>query len=137
MKAPYVLAALASLLVLSDAQAQAPAYASRCGESSSTVQTNACLSREYRRVDAELNRVYQRVLTFAREAERPAVIKTRTLRNLRDAQRLWIQVRDRTCNGVELHWMGGSGQMAAFLNCQIQLTEDRTRVLRDVFGLQD
>jgi len=79
---------------------------------------------EYRRADAELNKVYQELLA-GRDAEGK--------QKLRVSQRAWLVFRDAEAEFVAHDWLGGSGQAAAVNGTLATLTRDRVRQLKDRF----
>ena len=72
--------------------------------------------------DAELNKIYRRLLEALRTDEQVAVRAAR--KDIQESQRLWLAHRDRTC----MVW----GNLVSYEvpACQLQLTKDRAAVLR-------
>jgi uncharacterized protein YecT (DUF1311 family) len=84
MKAVF---ALALLLGTAAPAWAASADADGCNPEGTQMELNACADRDFRKADAELNAVYRQVV--AKLAGQPVA-----LARLKDAQRLWVQLRD-------------------------------------------
>lgn len=117
---------MAALFLMAGIGATKPAFA-QCEHARTTVDTTDCFDREYKKADAELNRIYQ--LAFTGLDEKAAD-------NLRKAQRAWIVYRDAQCDAEYAKWEGGSGGPAAHLACLLRLTQLRTRELHKTYRFQ-
>jgi uncharacterized protein YecT (DUF1311 family) len=97
------------------------------------MELNEQASVEYGRADAELNAVYQQIRVKYASNQR-------TLNELRDSQRLWIQFRDAQIKAlypvpVGEHMEKGYGSMypQMMLTFQTYLTRERTQQLRQIY----
>jgi uncharacterized protein YecT (DUF1311 family) len=99
----------------------------QCDNAGTNAAITNCMSGEYQKADAELNRIYK--LAFkglnAKEAD-----------NLKNTQRAWIAYRDGQCDAEYAKWEGGSGGPAAHLACLYRLTQLRTRELHKTYRFQ-
>jgi uncharacterized protein YecT (DUF1311 family) len=77
---------------------------------------------EYERADAEMNKVYKKLLGSGDSVRG---------KRLRAAQRAWIAFRDAEAEFVREDWKGGTGQTAAVNSVLATLTRDRVRQLRE------
>ena len=100
-----------------------PAFA-QCEHAGTTADTTDCFDREYKKADAELNRIYKLAFTGLDE---------KATENLRKAQRAWMVYRDAQCDAEYAKWGGGSGGPAAHLSCLLRLTRLRTRELHKTY----
>lgn len=109
-----------------------------CENASSTVEMNYCSEQEYNKVDAELNRVYQKVMAGIDthddvEAERIKAWKDA----LKAAQRAWVAFKEKDCGElIGYEWYGGTGSTSASLGCMIQKTETRMKELKERYEVQ-
>lgn len=88
----------------------------------STGSIRECLDADYRRADAELNRVYQ---------EKMASLNPRQREALRDSQRAWLRRYDATLTSYySTEW--GNHSVIRVLPSQIRAVRDRTEWLRRV-----
>lgn len=99
----------------------------QCEKAGTTADTTRCMSNEYEKADAELNRIYKLAFTGRDEKE---------TENLKKAQRAWVTYRDAQCDAEYAKWAGGSGGRAAHLECLGRLTRLRTRELHKTYRFQ-
>jgi uncharacterized protein YecT (DUF1311 family) len=86
-------------------------------------EMNMCAHRDYKAADAQLNAAY-RVLTAKIDAN------AKTL--LVEAQRAWIQFRDKECKYEAAENEGGSIYPMIYSGCLTRLTMARTRELKEL-----
>ena len=99
------------------------AYAAAdCADANGRSELLLCADRVYRSADAELNRVYQRVLK-GQPSLRPLLI---------EAQRAWVRFKEADCAVKEEIYRDGSGRDALVLGCK---TEHTRRRIKDLNGL--
>ena len=101
-----------------------------CSNAMSQVEMTFCAGKDLDAADAELNRVYRLAMEAARiqdEVLEADQIPSRTM--LRDAQRAWIEFRDRACEAESTLFRGGTAQSQLYLTCKTRLTESRTKDL--------
>jgi uncharacterized protein YecT (DUF1311 family) len=148
MKHPIRAAALAAALALCPAApsaAQRPAPAPRdaaqqqqppapdglrdeadegpCPEAMTQHAMNQCAAAEFRKADAELNKVYQRLMREAGAAEKA---------KLRAAQLAWIKFRDSHCDYESFGNKGGSIYPMVYSFCLAKLTRGRTEQFKEI-----
>jgi len=78
------------------ARAQNPA----CAAAQTQFEMNECAAREYRKHDAEMNGVYNRLLARLADAQQKSLLV--------EAERAWIAYRDRQCAFQTSGTVGGS-----------------------------
>lgn len=115
---PAAAAVLLALGLAEPLRAQEPA--ADCRDPKTQLEMNECAWRDYRAADAELNRVYARLV-----ARLDSVGRVR----LRAAQRAWLPFRDAQCVFEASGYEGGS--LHSFLQggCLAHLTRERTKQL--------
>ena len=124
---------LTSLMALA-AVAQEPEI--DCDNAMGQIELNACAYREFERADAAMNAQWK--LTAARmkqidadfdrsQDNRPGYFDT-----LLAAQRAWLTYRDQHCASEGYTMRGGSAESMMISGCKTQLTEARTKQLKDL-----
>jgi uncharacterized protein YecT (DUF1311 family) len=124
---------LATLIALASA-AQEPEV--DCDNAMAQFELNACAYKEYERADAAMNAQWK--VTAARMKEidadfdrsqdnRPGYFDT-----LLAAQRAWLTYRDQHCASEGYTMRGGSAEPMMISGCQTQLTEARTKQLKEL-----
>ncbi len=88
-----------------------------------TVEQSACLQKAYDAADKELNAAYQTLL----------VMTVKPVggwdKDLRAAQRKWIEFRDLNCNFYGAYLRGGSGEGLEYIACKARMTKERATEL--------
>lgn len=124
------------LLAFAAQQTDQGAYAREHHCDAPTVQMdmNACAGLEFERADAELNRVWQRVVAQTRAADRE-VNRDSDNRGpseayLRAAQRAWLTFREQHCTYSGMaEARGGTMEPMSYEGCRTQVTQARIRQL--------
>ena len=102
-----------------------PALATaRCKDAVSTKDMQDCMDDEWKKSDAELNRVYQESLKKLKPE--PAAL-------LKKAQRAWLSYRDAQCDADYKMFAGGTAAPLALTHCRVTLTQERTKTLEDTY----
>jgi uncharacterized protein YecT (DUF1311 family) len=107
-----------------------------CDNAMAQFELNACAYQDYERADAAMNAQWK--ITSARmkaidadfdrtQDNRPGYFDT-----LLAAQRAWLTYRDKHCTGEGYTMRGGSAEPMVFSGCMTQLTEARTKQLKDL-----
>ncbi|PJK07006.1 hypothetical protein CO612_01090 [Lysobacteraceae bacterium NML71-0210] len=132
MKPLSLLLSLGISLPMFPALAQPPALP-RCNPNGNQLEMNACARDEFRTADAELNRIYREIRQ--RYSNQPL-----KLERLRDAQRLWIQLRDAdlaaqfpVAHGEDPRVEYGSMYPLEYAGAKAAITRARSQWLRDTF----
>ena len=104
----------------------APVLAASCADAPNQMEANSCVSEQFDKADAELNRLYS-----ALRAKLDASGQT----NLVTAQRAWIAFRDFECNlrtGYNTSDPSANGTIAPMLvgECRTSLTRQRSKELQ-------
>lgn len=108
-----------------------PISPQECADALSQMEMTACASQDYERADAELNRLWRRIIAEA-EANDRSPDSGRTAEDdrseaaiLRAAQRAWIAFRDAQCEYEGLGERGGSMEPMIVNQCLARLTRER------------
>jgi uncharacterized protein YecT (DUF1311 family) len=115
------------LLLIFSVTAFSRTVLAQCEKAGTTADTTRCMSNEYEKADAELNRIYK--LAFKALDEKEA-------ENLKKAQRAWIIYRDAQCDAEYAKWGGDSGGPAAHMGCLARLARLRTRELHKTYAFR-
>jgi len=81
------------------------------------------MDNEWKKSDADLNRVYQESLKKLKP-EQAALLKK--------AQRAWLSYRDAQCEADKMS-AGGTTAPLALTQCRVTLTQERTKTLKDTY----
>src|SRR5271169_4799245 len=94
----------------------APSLANaQCKNAVSTKDIQNCMDGEWKKSDAELNRVYQESLEKLKP-DQAALLKK--------AQRAWLTYRDAQCEADYTMYVGGTAAHLALAQCRISLTQE-------------
>lgn len=124
---------LATLLLFA-APAAEPAI--DCDNAMAQSELNACAYQEYERADAALNAQWKLTVAHMKKVDadfdrsydtRPGYYDT-----LLAAQRAWLTYREQHCTSEGYTMRGGSAEPMVFSGCMRQLTEARTKELKDL-----
>jgi uncharacterized protein YecT (DUF1311 family) len=96
----------------------------QCKDALSTKDMQDCMDNEWKKSDAELNRVYQEALKK---------LNPEQLALLKKAQRAWLSYRDAQCGADYKMFAGGSAAPLALTQCRVTLTQERTKTLKDTY----
>ena len=102
--------------------AATPAHAD-CADPQDQAEINQCMGSDYREADEKLNRTYKELV---------GSIDDNWASALRDAQRAWVTFRDAECEFQSMGWAGGSGRPAVQAGCLTRVTNERTKVLKEL-----
>lgn len=111
------------------------ALALNCDAPETTADMVECSGILLKEKDAELNTVYKQVLKLCQEEDRHnnkigTGYSFESKKKLVEAQKLWIQFRDKDCDSVGDYNGGGSISPVMYLGCLIDRTEQRTKELK-------
>lgn len=108
-----------------------------CQHPSGTMESDLCASDVAAEADTELNTVYAQVRAELRTqaAEGACTHCTDAEKQLVQAQRAWIQMRDHDCDAVYAFNADGTSRNGAQMHCLTTLARDRIRQLRDFYEL--
>jgi uncharacterized protein YecT (DUF1311 family) len=105
-----------------------------CEDPQNQAEMNHCAGISFQRADAELNRIWPRLLAGAREADadinREFDDRPTGEQVLRAAQRAWITFRDQHCAHEGYEARGGSMESLLYNGCRARLTEERIKQLQ-------
>ena len=99
-----------------------------CDKAVTTPDVNDCGKLEHQRADQKLNAAYKAALERIDEIDDPQQRKD-TRQGLIEAQRLWLQFRDKDCGSVYDFWRDGTIRGAMYWGCMLRRTEQRTKDL--------
>ncbi|PYS93241.1 MAG: hypothetical protein DMF64_06055 [Acidobacteria bacterium] len=94
-----------------------------CENAGSQFEATECSAREYKKADAELNRVYQQVM---RQEDKDGQARLKT------AQLAWIKFRDTECEYESGDYIGGTIQPMVENFCLTSVTNERTQQLKEI-----
>lgn len=103
-----------------------------CAGAESNLALKECLGKAYQNADKELNVVWKRVRGSVDGADHLTPEQRGAWKKeLREAQRAWVQFKEHDCNGAVLYeWWGGSGAGGAISSCLLGHTKARTEDLK-------
>ena len=93
-----------------------------CPDARSQQELNMCASQAFQRADAELNKLYQRLLKGAGAGEKA---------KLRAAQLAWLKFRDAHCEYAAFGNEGGSIYPMVYGFCRAEVTRGRVKQFSD------
>ena len=97
-----------------------------CDEARDNASLLQCADGEFRKYDAELNRIYAVLMKDAATMSAPqSGYGAPPVQALRNAQRAWIAFRDSNCHWKATAFYGGTGQAVIMANCRAIATRDR------------
>ncbi len=124
---------LSALLALS-AAAQDPEL--DCDNAMAQFELNACAYKEFERADATMNAQWKvtaaRMKAIDAEFDRTQDNRPGYFDTLLAAQRAWLTYRDKQCASEGYTMRGGSAEPMVISGCQTQLTDARTKQLKDL-----
>ncbi|HMO07098.1 MAG TPA: lysozyme inhibitor LprI family protein [Paracoccaceae bacterium] len=102
-----------------------------CANPITQTEMTACAEREWMTADADLNAAYAEARAAMRRIDAPLPETDRGAeRMLRDAQRAWIDFRDKTCAAEGWAMKGGSAEPMLVYFCRARVTAARAEELR-------
>jgi uncharacterized protein YecT (DUF1311 family) len=97
-----------------------------CNKAKSTLEINACLENDFQNADKALNETYQRFGAVLRNMEKfPPMTEGFLVNGIRNAQRAWIEYRDKNCNFYSNLAYGGSAAGTYYISCKVRMTRER------------
>ena len=95
-----------------------------CGKYGTQAEALACARRDYEKAEAEMDEVYEQLVTelAGRDGE--------GRRKLEEAQSLWLQYRKAACESEASIYEGGSMRPAIYTGCLAGVTRERANRLR-------
>jgi uncharacterized protein YecT (DUF1311 family) len=124
MKRVFLICAAAAMFAASPAQAAG----ANCDNAVTQFDLDECTGKDYQAADAELNRVYTRLMSQYDEQNRAL---------LRQAERDWIKYRDSTCEHETAESAGGTMHPMLVNGCLAEKTRSRTQELRKQLHCQE
>src|SRR6185436_15073572 len=116
-------AALMSLALLASASviAQEQKKKEPCSDAQTQLEMNMCAGKAYKEADAELNRVYQKLVAMLDEGEKT---------QLKNVETSWLKYRDANCEFVADQFKGGTMRPMVAGFCLADMTKNRTAELK-------
>ncbi len=123
MKRIFPALLLSCVALSASAPAQRRAAKGPCDDPQSQVEMNTCAREKFKAADAELNRVYNRLVSLLgdNEAQRE---------KLKAAETAWLKYRDDNCEYEASFFDGGSMRPLILSSCFERMTKARTAELR-------
>ncbi len=127
---------LAAALVLAGTPARAANEAADevdCANAITTVDLNACDEQRLDVADKALNETYKKILAdLALPDTENAAGNLKWTEALKVSQRAWVAFRDADCGKLMVHEAGGgTATTGAILGCMTELTQARTKSLKE------
>jgi uncharacterized protein YecT (DUF1311 family) len=119
---------LTAILFLFPAHAAEPAPWV-CDDAPNNAVHIQCADREFRKHDAELNKIYRQLLVQADNELEPGYGPPPRAA-LEQAQRAWLTFRDADCHWNATAFYGGTQQSVLRISCLAVATRDRVEELR-------
>lgn len=91
-------------------------------------EMNATAHAQYKKADAELNKVYKQLMLILDKKEKPLLIQ---------AEKDWIKYRDSHCKFDASQYEGGSMQPLIYSTCLEQLTRKRITEIKASIKARD
>lgn len=105
-------------------------YAADCANAIDQSTLNACAEKDYKKSDAELNKLYKDIRI--RLSDQPDTVK-----KLVSAQRAWIAFRDAECDFATLNTQGGSAYGMLVSMCRDGLTQARIKEFKTYLSCEE
>ena len=107
-----------------------------CANAMTTVDLNACAEKDFDNADKALNAVYKKIMAdFAEPDPGNEDNNKKWAEALKVAQRAWVAFRDADCVKLMVHEAGGgTATTGAILGCMTEMTEARTKSLKERYG---
>jgi uncharacterized protein YecT (DUF1311 family) len=121
MNAPRL---LLSLIIAAPAWAGDP-----CDKAITTIEINQCGQSRHQAADRNLNAAYQAALKRIQSRIEDPEQRKHTRQGLVEAQRLWVQFRDKDCGAVYSFWQAGTIRGAMYWGCMTARTQQRLEEL--------
>ena len=119
----YTAPMVALLVVVSPACAQRPG----CHDPQTTIEMRRCLAQDLRQAEDSLRVVED---TLAKALDDSAGVR------LRQARQMWEQYRKQQCDAVAAVFLPGTMGPVMELQCLIEATEQRRKLLLDMYSSQ-
>ncbi|MFJ5329100.1 lysozyme inhibitor LprI family protein [Pectobacterium versatile] len=100
-----------------------------CNNANTQLDMNQCAVQEYKKVDGELNRLYQNVVKRVVIEEHKALLKS--------AQRKWIAYRDADCEFQTFPTTGGSVHGMVYSQCLTEKTAERVKEFKTMLRCEE
>ncbi len=135
MRQSLKLIVLAAALVLAGTPAHIAMAADEvdCEKAFTTVDLNTCSEQALDVADKALNETYKKILAdLALPDTENAAGNLKWTDALKVSQRAWVAFRDADCDKLMVHEAGGgTATTGAILGCMTEMTEARTKDLKD------
>ncbi|MEQ9969287.1 lysozyme inhibitor LprI family protein [Pectobacterium carotovorum] len=100
-----------------------------CNNANTQLEMSQCAADEYKKVDGELNRLYQDVVKRVVIEEHKALLKS--------AQRKWIAYRDADCEFQTFPTTGGSVHGMVYSQCLTEKTAERVKEFKTMLRCEE
>ncbi len=96
-----------------------------------TLEMNECAQQVHQKADKKLNAAYQEALKRVDAGLDDEQQRKATRQGLIEAQRFWVQFRDKDCGAEYDWWRGGTIRGVMYWGCMTNRTEKRTKELEE------
>lgn len=97
---------------------------SPCVNTETQADANACARYEFEKADAEMNKIYEQLMSEL------AGYNDKAQPKLKQAQLVWLQYRNANCESEASIYEGGSIRPAVYSHCLASITQERTRRMK-------
>lgn len=104
-----------------------------CVTQRNTREINACVKQQLDVAEAELNAAYKEVLARLAKPDGLGRPQDGVRARLVEAQRHWIQFREKNCDALLMQEADGSARSSQYMGCKRELAQQRTEQLRRWF----
>lgn len=114
---------------------------SPCEDVDDGIQAENCAKTEFEKSEAELNKLYQKILADFKNFEQKAAPEDKRLAdnyntsaaNLQEAQKAWHLFRDANCKAEKENDVNEANDVFVEMSCRMRLTEDRMEDLKLIY----
>ncbi len=106
-------------------------FALDCTKTITTQDVNECALIDQKKVEAKLNKVYQRVLKSLDKPDVPLEPYSEMRQSLIAAQRAWVKFREADCEAVYQKYVSGTIRTVMYIGCIQSHAEKRIKELED------
>ncbi len=109
-----------------------------CDPNGPQIALNMCAQQDWDKADAQLNQVYKLAVASMQELDSYQEQEAGRIgeSSLREAQRAWVDFRDKACLAEAFTFHGGSAQPMVYGSCMARLTISRVEDLKYIAGIE-
>lgn len=132
---------LAETSVNNPSKTEIDAVKTPCDDAADGVEAEKCAKGEFEKTDAEMTKLYQKLLSDFQNFEKKAAVQDKDLavnykrsaENLQASQKAWLAFREANCKAEKESDTNDGNDGFTDLNCRQRMTEDRTEDLKLIY----